>query len=129
MLFIHQKFLVYKLETSRNCKEVKHIMIMIIAIISFFFIWWDIWLTVEKYFQIILSSPPLPEKIHFPLFTSLLPKKFRNCNAPPFCQIENFVGPPAERGEDTVNLKGLKGWLSLSSFRGQSSEHQELLGT
>ena len=31
-----KKFLVYELETSRNCKEVKHILIMIIAIIYIF---------------------------------------------------------------------------------------------
>ena len=30
---IHETILVYKLETFTNCKEVKHIMIMIIAII------------------------------------------------------------------------------------------------
>ena len=32
VLFIHETFLVYKLETFTNCKEVKHIMIMIIAV-------------------------------------------------------------------------------------------------
>ena len=36
MLFIHEKFLVYKLEIFKNFKEVKH-MIMIIAIIFIFF--------------------------------------------------------------------------------------------
>ena len=35
-LYIHETFLVYKLETFKNCKEVKHIMIMIIAIIYIF---------------------------------------------------------------------------------------------
>ena len=28
-LYIHETFLVYKLGTFKNCKEVKHIMIMI----------------------------------------------------------------------------------------------------
>ena len=37
MRFIHETFFVYKLETFTNFKEVKHIMIMIIAIISIFF--------------------------------------------------------------------------------------------
>ena len=37
VLFIHKTFLVYKLEIFTNCKEVKHIMIMIIAIIYIFF--------------------------------------------------------------------------------------------
>ena len=36
VLFIHEMFLVYKLETFTNCKEVKHIMIMIIVIICIF---------------------------------------------------------------------------------------------
>ena len=56
MLFIHEKFLVYKLETFENCKEVKHIIIMIIAIIYIFLILCDIWSTVENYFHKIL--PP-----------------------------------------------------------------------
>ena len=38
VLFIHETFLVYKLETFRNCKEVKHIMIMIIAVIYIFYL-------------------------------------------------------------------------------------------
>ena len=71
--FIYKKFLVYnKLEIFKNCKEVKHI-IMIVAIIYIFFILYDIYLiTVENYFQKILSPP---EKIHSPLpFYSLHPK-------------------------------------------------------
>ena len=36
MFFIHESFLVYKLETFEACMEVKHIMIMIIAIIYIF---------------------------------------------------------------------------------------------
>ena len=35
VLFIHEMFLVYKLETFTNCKEVKHVMVMIIAIIFY----------------------------------------------------------------------------------------------
>ena len=35
-LFGHEMFLVYKFETFTNCKEVKHIMVMIIAIIYIF---------------------------------------------------------------------------------------------
>ena len=44
VLFIHETFLVYKLETFTNCKEVKHIMIMIIAIIHFFFFIMRYWI-------------------------------------------------------------------------------------
>ena len=36
MIFIHEKFLVYKFETFINSKEVKHIMVMIIAVIYIF---------------------------------------------------------------------------------------------
>ena len=36
VLFIHEMFLVYKLETFTNYKKVKHIMVMIIAIIYIF---------------------------------------------------------------------------------------------
>ena len=57
-LFIHETFLVYKLETFKNCNEVKHIMIMIIVIIYIFFILYDIWSTVENYFQNMLKPPP-----------------------------------------------------------------------
>ena len=69
MLFIHETFLVYKLETF---KEVKHIMIMIIAIIYIFFILCDIWSTVENYFQKILR-PPLPWKNPLPFLLTPLP--------------------------------------------------------
>ena len=56
--------------------------------------------------------PPPPEKIHFPLFTHLPlpPLKIEKLQdpLPPFCQIENFLGP-AESGGRTLNLKRLKG--------------------
>ena len=61
--FSHETFLVYKLETFTNCKEVKHIMIMIIVIIYIFFILCNIWLTVDNYLQKILS-PPIIYVIH-----------------------------------------------------------------
>ena len=87
MLFIHfhEKFLVYKLETFKNCKDVKRIMIMIIAIICIFLILWDIWSTVENYLQKILCLPPF---------------KVQKVQGPPFCQHWQFFSPPppAERG-------------------------------
>ena len=92
--FIHKKFLVYsKLEMFKNCKEVKHI-IMIVAIIYIFLILYDTYMmTVENYFQKIPSPPP--EKIHSPLpFYSLPPKnsgfKFQ---VSPFCQHQKFFSP------------------------------------
>ena len=72
-------FLLYKLETFKNCKEVKHIIIMIIAIIYIFFILGDIWSTVENTFR--KSSAP-PEKIHFPIFTHY-PLKIQKVQVPP----------------------------------------------
>ena len=66
MLFIHEKFLVYKLEIFKNFKEVKH-MIMIIAIIFIFFLSYVIF---DQQLKITFrtSSGPL-EKIHSPLLT------------------------------------------------------------
>ena len=64
LLYIYETFLVYKLETFKNCKELKNI--MIIAMIYIFLC--DISSTVENYFQKILSPAP-PEKIQSPLFT------------------------------------------------------------
>ena len=40
--FYYETLLVYKLGTSKNCKEVKYIMIMIIAIVYILFILCDI---------------------------------------------------------------------------------------
>ena len=67
VLFIHEAFLVYKLETFTNCKEVKQ-MIMTIAII-YIFLSYEIWSTVENYFQKILIPLPPLEKIYPTLFT------------------------------------------------------------
>ena len=55
MLYIDETFLVYKLETFENCKEVKHIMIMIIAIINFFLSYVTFLSTFENFFQKILG--------------------------------------------------------------------------
>ena len=52
------------LETFKSYKEVKHIMITIIALIYIYFILCDTWSTFENYFQKILSPP---DKIHSPL--------------------------------------------------------------
>ena len=38
MRYIHEMFLLHELETFKNCKEEKHIMITIIALIYIFFI-------------------------------------------------------------------------------------------
>ena len=64
------KRLVYKLETFKNRKEVKHIIIMVIAMIYIFFILCNISSLVENYFQKILSRP---QKSHSPFFTHYPP--------------------------------------------------------
>ena len=83
MLYIHETFLVYKLETFEICKEVKHIMIMIIAIIYIFLSY----VIFDQQLKITLrkSSGP-PEKIHFPLFTHSPLLKIQKVQVPPFCQ-------------------------------------------
>ena len=100
MLCIHETYLVYKLQTFKNCTEVKNIKIMIIAIIYIIFLS-DISSTVENYFQKILSCPP--EKIHSPLFT-YSPSKNSKCASPPFWQHWKIVclSPLQKEGENTV---------------------------
>ena len=59
-------FLVYKLETFKDCKEVNLIMIMIIPIIYISFILCDIWSTVENptlFVKIENSSSPTPHSL------------------------------------------------------------------
>ena len=83
VLFIHEKVLVYKLETFTNCKEVKHIMIMIIAVIYIFY--------VMRYlmnsWKLLSENPQLPPWRNPP--SILLP----------FLEtLYIFQAPPAERG-------------------------------
>ena len=99
MLFIHETFLVYKLETFKNCKEVKHNMIIIIAIRYIFYILCDTWSIVQNYFQKILSPRPWKN----PPFLLTPPLKIQKMQVPPFCQHWKFFSPPpSERGEDTL---------------------------
>ena len=80
-IFIRETILVHKLETFKNCKEVKHIMIMIIAIIYTFLILCDIWSSIESYFQKILRPS---QKKSAPPFYSLAPKNSKSTSPPPF---------------------------------------------
>ena len=94
MLFIHEMLLVYKLETVKNCKEVKHVMIMIIAIICIFLILCDTWWTVENYFQKILRPPwknPLPPPPRPPF-------KFKDSKSPSFRQHWKFYRSLLQKG-------------------------------
>ena len=98
VLYIHEMLLVYRLETFKNYKEVKYIVIMIITIICIFSILCDILSAVENCFQKILSSPP--EKIDPPA------TKNSKSVSPPFLLTLKFFSPPppypAERGGRTL---------------------------
>ena len=72
-LFGHEMFLVYKFETFTNYKVVKHIMVMIIAIIYIF-------LSYEIFDQQL--------KITFRKFSGLLPTQ-KESPGPPFYSLPN----------------------------------------
>ena len=109
MVFIHVKFLVYELETFKNCKAVKYIMIMIIAIIYIF----SSYVIFDQQLKITSRKfSALPEKIHYPsplltpphlkiqkLQVPLFWKHWKIFSSPP----PPSAPPPVERGrEDTV---------------------------
>ena len=114
-LYIHETFLVYKLETFKNCKEVKHIMIMIIAIIYIFLSY----VIFDQQLKITFrksSAPPWKNPLP-PLYSLLTPSQKISKSASPrlFANVEKFSGHSAERaGEDTVNEGGI--WWSLQNF-------------
>ena len=60
-------FLLHELETFKNCKEEKHIVIMIIAVIYIFFLSYVIFIQQLKITFRKSAAPFFPEKIHFPL--------------------------------------------------------------
>ena len=96
VLYIHETFLVYKLETFKNCKEVKHIMIMIIAIIYFFLSY----VIFDQQFKITFwkSSGPSLKKSTSPFLLTPLPLKIQKVQVPPFCQHWIFFRPPLQKG-------------------------------
>ena len=93
-----KSFLVCKLETFKNCEKVKHIMIMIIAIIYIFYLMWYL----IKSWKLLSENPQVPtEKIHSLLFTHSPPWKFKNCKCPPFYQHWKFFrSPHRQKGEE-----------------------------
>ena len=96
MLYIHEMFLVYKLETFKNWKELKHIMIMGIAIIYIFLILCDISSLAENYFQKILSPHPMKNSTNSFLLSHPLSARPR-----PFLPTLKLF-QPACKVEDTV---------------------------
>ena len=94
VLFIHEMFLVFKLETFTNCKEVKHIMVMIVAIIYIFFYLMRYLINSCKLLSENLHSPPYQKKIHpCPFFTHSPTKNSKSASPPLFAIIEHFSDP------------------------------------
>ena len=90
VLFIHETLLVYNLDTFKNCKERKHIIIMIIAIIYIFYLMWYLinnWKLLSGNLQSLLnkSTPPF-------LLTS--PLKSRKVQVSPFLPASKVFQPP-----------------------------------
>ena len=106
IFYIHETFLVYKLETFAICKEVKHIMLILLLYFTFLFLW-DIWSTVENYFQKILSPRPSPWKSPPHTFLLTPPLKIqKSASLPLFPKIENFSGTSYRKGEWEVEVEG-----------------------
>ena len=83
-VFTHETLLICRLGTFKNCKEVKQIMVMIIATIYIFLS--------ENWFQKIFKAS---WKNPLPLFTHSLPLKIQKVQVPYlFANIENFSAPP-----------------------------------
>ena len=89
-LFILETVLVYKLKTFTNCKEVKHILIMFIAIIYIFY--------VMRYlinsWKLLSENPQLPSlkkcTLHF---------------TPLFGNIVHFSGPSCRKGPSFLGVE------------------------
>ena len=100
VILIHEMFLVYNLETFTNCEEVKHIMVMIIAIIYIFF---NLMTLFDQQLKIIFrkSSAPYPstkKKNPLPRFTPSPTKNSKTATPPLFANIEIFTGPSCRKG-------------------------------
>ena len=100
-------FLVYKLKTFKNCKEVKQIMIMIIVIIYVLFLSYMI---LDQQLRITCRKSSIPpEKIHYPLFTQSPPPKIQNVQVHPFLPTLKMFQPPPpaeRRGGHCVYIVG-----------------------
>ena len=111
--FYSWNFLVCKLETFKNCKEVNHIMIMIIAIIYIFYLMWYL----INSWKLLSEIPQAPnEKIHSLLFTHSPPENSKIASAAHFASIENFLGLPLQKGGGERTLWQANYWLLVIKF-------------
>ena len=86
--FTTDECFLFQLETFKNCKEVKHIMIMIIAIIYIFFYYAIFDEQLKITFRKTSGSPG---KILFPFLLSPL-TKIQKLQVPLFVNDKNFLG-------------------------------------
>ena len=110
IFYIHETFLVYKLETFAICKEVKHIMLMIITILYIFFLMRYLinsWKLLSKNPQ----PPPFSlKKSTTHLFAHTPTKNSKKCKSSPFSQNWKFFRHLLQKrgvgggggGEDTM---------------------------
>ena len=97
VLFIHEMFLVYKLETFTNCNEVKPIMVMIIAIIYIFYLMRYL-INSWKLLSENPQPPPPPQIKSIPPFTHSPTKNSKSARLPPILPTLNiFQALSAER--------------------------------
>ena len=111
MLYTHETFLVYTMETFKNSKEVKHIMIMIIVLIYFFlsYVIFDQQLKIT--FRKSSASPP-SWKNPFPS------KNSKSASLPRFCQHWKFLNFKSKQKkgfykETSSELIKQSSWASL----------------
>ena len=95
--FTTDECFLFKLEIFKICKEVKHIMIMIKAVIYIFL---NIMWYLMNSWKLLSKNPQTPKKILSHLFTQFPLKDSKNVSPLFFGNIEIFLGPPAEMGKE-----------------------------
>ena len=96
--FFLETFLVSKLETLEKCKEEKHIMITIIAIVYIFYL---MWYFMSSWKLLAENTQASSDKIRCPIFTHC-PHKIQKVQVPPFYQHRKISRCPCRKGsEDT----------------------------
>ena len=104
MLFIQEAFLVYKLETFKTWKEVKHITDYYYCynLHFFFYLMWY-FISSLKFLSENLHNPP--GKIYSPIFTKSH-LKIQRVKVPSFCQNWKFFRTLCRKGGDTGHRSG-----------------------